>query len=289
MSAKHAALLRDGFEEYLKRLDLPLEPDDNLLPYEFLYIKSAKWGFMADSMIEDELQEVTNQLHQWRDMLRRWQAWNAVAAKFDQSEAWDLRREFTEPLMHFCLITPSAFRDTITFVATNSLHQIRIHTEAAYKDSLEGDPTSTCPDPKPLSRRQKEARLFKLSKSLTGSRSFLSSLRKLDDQEYRKSTSDYRNLNSHAIGPRIAIGITKLVTRRVVPATRMEEQADGTYRVVTIPGKFVPSYSFGGLEPLDLDSARKANLKQYLLARRCFEDFTALLETHAARLPRTDA
>lgn len=244
---------------------------------------------MADSMIEDELRELTNQIHHWRDMLRRWQAWNCAAAAFDQAEAWDLRREFTEPLMHCCLITPSAFRDTIIFVATNTLHQILLNTEVGYKDHLEGDPTPSNPDPKPLSRKQKETRLAKLANSLTAPKTFLSSLRKLDDDEYRTSTSDYRNLNSHAIGPRVTIGVTKLVTRRVIVATEMEEQADGTYRIVEVPGKYVARYSFGGMEPLDIESARNANLKQYLLARVCFDRFIELLQSHSSRLPRADA
>lgn len=281
--------LRRSFDEFLQTLDEPLEPDDAYLPYEFPYITAAKWHFMADAMLQDELREVTNRLHEWRDMLRRWHAWNIVVSKKDEMPAWDLRREFMEPLMHTSLLMPSTIRDVFTFVGTNALHQVRLQVEAGYKDVLEGDPSASDPKPRPLTRRQREGRLAKLATPLPGGSAFVDSVRQLDDADYRDKTKDYRNANSHAIGPRIALGATRMVTRRAVPATRMETQPDGTGRVVEIAGKYVASYSFGGLEPLELEVARIASLGQYRVARTCLEKFTGILKANANTLPRADA
>lgn len=205
--------LRESFGEFLQTLDEPLEPDDSYLFYEFPYITAAKWRFMVDAMLQDELREVTNRLHEWRDMLRRWHAWNIVVSKKDEMPAWDLRREFMDTLMHSSLLMPSAIRDVFTFVGTNALHQIRLHIEPGYKDALEGDPSASDPQPRPLTRRQREARLAKLAAPLPGASDFVSAMRQLDDTAYRDKTKDYRNANSHAIGPRIALGSTRMVTR----------------------------------------------------------------------------
>lgn len=281
--------LRESIEEFLQFLAGPLEPDDPHLPYDYPYIVEAKWGFMAGAMLQDELREVTNRLHEWHRMLQRWHAWNKVVSTQEEMRAWSLRLEFMEPLMHTSLLMPSAFRDLFTFVGTNALHQVRLHVEPGYKDVLEGDPSASDPSPRPLSRRKKEARLTRLAAPLSGAAAFVRLVRKLDDEDYRVKTKNYRNANSHAIGPRIASGETGLVTRRVVPATRVETQADGTCRIVEVPGRYVASYGFGGVEPLDLEAARVASLDQYHVARICFDTFAAVVKAHADTLERADA
>jgi hypothetical protein len=286
---EHQEFLRESFDEYLQLLAGPLEPNDPYLPYDFSYIVAAKWRFMADTMLQDELREVINRLHEWHSMLRRWHAWNKVVSTREGGRGWNLRLEFMEPLMYKSLLMPSAFRDLFTFVGTNALHQVRLHVEPGYKDVLKGDPTSSDPTPRPLTRRQKEARLTGLAAPLSGASAFVDLVRELDDNGFRVKTKDYRNANSHAIGPRIALGQTRMVTRHVVPATRMETMADGTCRVVEVPGRYVASYVFGGMEPLDLETARFASLDQYHIARTCFDALTAVLMLHANTLERADA
>jgi hypothetical protein len=287
--SEHREFLRRSFNEYLQTLDEPLEPADSYLAYKFPYIAEAKWQLFAGTMLQDELCEVTNRLHAWRDMLRRWHAWNQVANPKEEMLAWDLHREFLDPLMHSCLLLPSAVRDLFTFVGTNAMHQLRLHVEPGYKDRLEGDPSPLDPKPRPLNRREKEIRLAKLAKPLASATNFVDALRKLDDAAYREKTEDYRNSNSHAIGPRIAVGHTRMVTRTAVPLTRMEVQPDGTVSMIEVPGKYVAGYCIGGQPPLDPEVARLASLKQYDYARNCFEKLTHVIQIHASTLPRADA
>lgn len=281
--------LRASFEDFLKAMDRSVVPQDPYLEYEYPYIAAARWHLLADLLIQDELREVTNRIHEWHDMLQRWHAWNQVAAAHAEIRAWDLRREFMNPLMHTCLLMPSAMRDLFVFVATNAIHQISLSRYPTYPDNLEGDPSALDPHPRPLSRRQKERRLTNIAKKVPQAVDFVKSLWRLDDEEYRTTTKDYRNLNSHAIGPRIALGNTRLVTRTVVPSTRLETQGDGTSRLVPIPGKYTATYGFGGLEPLDLEIARESSLSQYRIARSILENLLRFVQHHADALPRAAA
>jgi len=191
-----------------------------------------------------------------------------------------------EPLAHHCLLSPSAARDTLTFVATNSLHQLRLALGGGYEDHLDGDPA---PGKKPrhLTRASKEERLRNLASPWTESGDLLAAIKSIDDKPYREATSDYRNRSSHAISPRLALGHTQTVTRSVVPATRLKQQPDGTYKDEPIPGKMSVCYGVGGTPPLDMEQARKDNLAQYLLARGGYATYRSLLFAEMNKLPKS--
>lgn len=283
MSNETAEILRTAFDAYLaRRQEGELEPSSSYLAYDFDHIGDLQWQLMGGEMVKDELRELTNILNHWHSSLQRWQVWNGIIDAYNENEAWELRREFLEALVHHCLLLPSAVRDTFSFVATNSLHQVRLAAESDYKDYLEGDPKTPNDRPIYLTRRKKEKRLANLVSRWRESADFMTSLRRIDDEAYRKKTSDYRNRNSHSIGPRLGIGITQTVVRNVVQATRMVKQADGTWAPTPIPGKLSPSYGFGGTLPLNMEEARAANLEQYQRARSCYESYRKLLAAGTA-------
>lgn len=285
MSTDRNNLLRTAFDAYLLNLNgSKLEPVEAYLPYDFDAIDSHQWQFFGDQMVKDELREITNNLNHWHGSLRRWQAWNTIIQPYDTDDAWELRREFLEALAHHCLLTPSSIRDTLTFVATNSIHQVRLMASKGYRDYLEGDPKNPSEKPRHLTRRQKEKRLGDLISISSGAREFMASLRKIDDEAYRNVTSDYRNRNTHSIGPRLGIGITSTIVRSVKQATTMSKQPDGTYMPTPIPGKMSVSYGFGGTEPLDMEKARAANLDQYRRARECYTKYRGLLSASLASM-----
>jgi len=286
MSLDQNNILRTAFDAYLLQVNgSELEPAVNYLPYDFDEIDSRQWQFLGNEMVKDELREITNNLNYWHGALRRWQAWNTVIKPYGTDEAWELRREFLEALAHHCLLTPSSIRDTLTFVVTNSMHQVRLMAGNGYRDYLEGDPKKPSEKPKLLTRRHKEKRLADLISIWTEAPEFMASLRMIDDQAYRNITSDYRNRNTHSIGPRLGIGITRAVVRSVEQATMMSEKPDGTSVPTLIPGKMSVCYGFGGIEPLDLEKARAANLDQYRLARECYIRYRGLLVVGLASMP----
>lgn len=287
MDPNYLNLLRSSFDEYLGNLETPLEPSDPYLPYEHPYITEAKWRFLADEMLRHNLCEVTNRFNDWRDMLRRWHAWNKVVSTKDDTSAWELQREFMGPLMHTCLMMPSTIRDVLTCVGTDTLHQVRLHTEQNYLDHLDGEPSVNEPKPRPINRRRdKEVRLANLAKPLNGSTPFIDAIDRIDNKDFRAKTKDYRNLNTHSIGPRIALGQTKIVTRQVVQAMHMKAKPDGTFCMTETIGSYTAQYSYGGISPLDLEAAREASLEQFNTSRACFKLLIDLLKSHCAKLPR---
>lgn len=284
MNEDHLALLKMGVETYLSHYDdRDLEPIESFLPYDFAdEVNRYQWRMMAGLLVSDELREVTNILNGWQSALLQWHTWNRALEAFDEQDAWELRREFVEACAHQCLLQPSSVRDMLLFAATNAIHQVRLAMGNEYRDHLEGDPAKPGDRPQHLSRWRKEQRLESLMAPWPAAQRWFHLLRRIDDDVYRKSTFDYRNRAAHAIAPRLAVGHVGFVSRHVEQATKLEEQADGSYLQVSVPGKMVVSYGFGGTPPLDMEAARIANLEQYRRTRECFESYRRFLSNAMA-------
>ncbi len=286
MGPDHAAFLTRGYEMYLKEVEsCALNPGAELLSYEFDFLKGRRWHSLGQLLVSSELQELTNLLNLWRQLLLRWHAWKKVLDKFEEPDSLELRLEFLESTIHECLLKPSSIRDTFTSVATNSLHQVRLSVEPCYKDFLYGDPTPEKPKPQPLQRRQKEKRLAELVSVWPENEGFLGALKQINTDEYTEETFDYRNLSSHGIGPRLGIGLTRLVTREVVAVEERVPETSGTFKLVTVPNKWVVQYGFGGTPPLNLENARITNLQQFEIARGCYVLYIELLRSLVLKIP----
>ena len=163
MDDRYRSLLQDTFGNYLKCLDSL--PGETPLAYDFKFLANRQWHLLGEMMVSSNLRELTNLVNRWGHSLLRWDAWNQVLAQHDEETAWLLRYEFLDALAHECLLRPSALRDTFTSVATNTLHQVRLSIDPAYRDHLTGDPISPSDHPKPLTKRRKEQRLHTIAKA----------------------------------------------------------------------------------------------------------------------------
>ena len=276
---KHAQLLREAFNQYLVHIhELPLNPGGELLSYDFNFIDGRKWHIFADTMVQCDLQELTNIINGWNNLLCRWHAWSMVLEGREEMEAWELRSEFLDSMVHECLLMPASIRDTITSVATAAFHQARLSIDRSYRDHLDGEPKTPDERPKLLNRRQKEERLSRLVQVWPSSANFLKTLREINTPDYIAETCDYRNLTAHYIGPGLGIGHTRIVTRSVKQAKALKQIDDGSYVFEDVPGKLTVSYGYGGTPPLNLEVVRAANLAQYKKARSCYVEYRALLE-----------
>ncbi|MCK4493349.1 MAG: hypothetical protein KAU26_04795 [Methylococcales bacterium] len=278
---EYISFLLDSFKEYLDcRDNFKLEPRCKPLTYEFDFIANKQWRshFCGEHLVRDEIRELTNCINEWSEFLRNWHPWMMVLKTKDQTEALDLQFEFINTIAHTCLLQPSSIRDTITSIATSTLHQVRLSMDSSYPDFLEGDPTPY-KKAKYLNRKQKERRLAKLSEIWEESLLFIESLRKINTDNYIKKTCDYRNLANHTIAPRFNVGHTRLVTRSVIPSTKMERQKNGTYAEKLIPNKMSVTYGFGGTAPLNLEEMRILNLEQFELTRTCYLKYKHLLKS----------
>jgi hypothetical protein len=251
MDEKYKTLLTSSFDAYLELLnqeDFP--PGCSYLSYDFDFLRDRAWHLLGKEMVACDLRELTNLLNRWLYSLKRWHVWNQIISQHDEDTACALRGEFLDAFAQECLLKPSALRDVFTSVATSALHQARLSSGLAYRDHLEGDPASPTDKPRPLTRGRKEARLRTIANKWPEGEALLEAIRRMDDNAYKDATSDYRNLSSHTIGPRLGIGTTRTVTRTVEQATKLEQGSDGSFRQVLIPGKMCVKYGFGATLPL---------------------------------------
>ncbi|WP_146012838.1 hypothetical protein [Herbaspirillum sp. BH-1] len=259
---------------------------ENYLPYDFDDLNAVQWRSFGRLMVKDELRELINSLNQWHVALRKWEAWNTVISLHaSEMDAWDIRMEFLEGTAHRCLYQPSSMRDMFTLLATNSMHQVYLASDPQHEDRLPSDPRDL-KSPHYPSRRQKEKFLKRQIKTAPNSTEFLDALFELDDDEYRKETSDYRNRTSHAIGPRLAIGITSTVTRSLVQAKQLQAQPNGTAISIPIPEKMVVQYGVGGTAPLAMADALNSNRGQYERAMHCYTQYRKMLSLGVAKIPK---
>lgn len=282
MTTEHNKFLLKACEDYLIHMD---ECDrGNYLSFDFDFIKNKKWHTMGDSLVNDDLRDLTNIINRWQRYIYQWEAWNIVLKNKDEANEWDVRAEFVEPIVHQSLLMPSRIRDTFTSVSTSALHQIRLSIDNFYKDHLEGEQTNPGERPRFLNRRQKENRLFKLAKYWPESTSFITALQKINKEDYIEDTNNYRNLASHYIAPNLEMGETSLITRTVSPAKKIVPIGNNRYEEVNEPGKMSVCYGFGGTPPLNLKETHIKNLEQFNLARTCYIAYRDLLETSVKRI-----
>lgn len=264
-----------------------LTPTATPFPYDPVPgLKKAAWPlFMAEELIRGELQELTNQLNHWLSNLRRWHAWNETLKSLDPETRWGAEWGWVEPLAFYCMFQPSASHDRFVMVATHALHQVRIIVDPTATDTLLGDPTTPEQQPSFPSRRQNRHQLKELAKPWSMGQKFIDTLDLLDSHGYRKLTYNFRNRASHGIAPRFSVGFTSIVTRTRQQAMKLEQQPNGTYKDVPVPGKLSTCYSFGGTPPLSMQDAWSANLDQFEHARRTFDAYVALLTEAVAVIP----
>jgi hypothetical protein len=246
-------------------------------------VGKAEWSVpFVGFMVSGELTESINQLNAWLRNLEDVKVWAAILAEYDEKEAWSLRNHFVEPMVHFCLLQPSSSRDRLGQVATNGIHQANLSTKHGYKDVLDQDKR------KPgnfLRRNEVEMQLQRLAKEWANGDRLLTALQSLDSENYRQQTFDYRNQASHFIAPRLELGEVQIVTRNVVPADHMVQQADGSYRLEEIAGKKAVSYAFGGTRPLTLAEIIDANSREYGFAVATMQAYSDLLREALAQIP----
>lgn len=277
LPSNNSKFLIQSYKEYLQYIDNCISKQQ-YLTYDFEFLENKKWYMMGETFIHGNMRELTNLMNSWQKHHSQWEAWNHVLKNQDEMNSWNIRAEFVEPLVHQCLLQPSRIRDTFTSIATNALHQIKLSIDNSYKDYLEGEQTSPDQQPKFLNRKEKEKLLSKLANNWSDSTLFMQSLRNINNSQYIKETSNYRNLASHYISPNLELGETSIITRTVVPSTKLVPKGDGTYEDAFVSGKMSVSYGFGGTEPLNLITTKEKNYEQYNLARKCYLAYRELLE-----------
>ena len=150
---------------------------------------------------------------------------------------------------------------------------------------LDSDPPEAGARPATFRRSQKEAQLRRIAAPREGGVDVVARVTTLDDEDYQRVTCDFRHLASHAIAPRLNVGYTRTVVRRMEQATELDRQANGSFNEEAVPGRQAVSYGFGGTPPLSMRAVFTGNLAEFEKASACFTAYVDVLDKALAMLP----
>jgi hypothetical protein len=228
-----------------------------LAPYDWgglpksLHITWAPYSQMFDEFSRElanalnELTRYTHQLTAWRDLL----------TPMSQHQQLDAAVDFVDPVATVALNLPYVIRSRFIFASAHLCHQAnRAKQGATWKDDLplDGDVWFEAAD-----RHGKPWKRYN---------TFKVRLEKIGSKDYQTGTNDFRNSYNHRFSPRIVLGLSNLVTRRV----------NTTTGAVT--------YAFGETPALSLLQVVGLLEEQCQRAYRAFEAFQQLVKEHEAAI-----
>lgn len=256
-------------------------PDLVPFPYEICdRVEKSNWRLFAGLGVASDLRLVINQLNAWRMRLHEWAAWLKVLELHEEQTALELQFHFLDHLMFYCMFQPSGFRDALTHVATQAVHQGNLTTGKTERDVLVQDSRK-----RPLYRKEAEAQLTSLCEHWAQASVFMERVTALNTDDYRSLTRNYRNRASHTIPPRFGWGEVGFVTRSVEPWQDIVDEGDGTFKLEDSLDRKSVCYSLGGTPPLELEETYRANLREHDLASHALASYCALLDEILFALP----
>ncbi len=216
-----------------------------------LYITWAPYSQMFDEFsreLANALNSLTNYTHQlaaWRDLL----------ALMDQQQQLDASVDFVDPVATVALNLPYVIRSRFIFASAHLCHQANHAKQGpTWKDDL------------PLDGEVWFDAADKRGKTWQRYNTFKVRLEKVGAKDYQTATHDFRNAYNHRFSPRIVLGVSNLVTRRVNTST-------GTV-----------TYAFGETPALSLSHIVGLLEEQCQRAYRAFEAFQKLVKEHEAAI-----
>lgn len=221
--------------------ELPQTLHMTWLPYSQMFDEFSRE--LANAI--NELTNYTHQLAAWRDLL----------APMDHQQQLDAAVDFIDPVATVALNLPYVIRSRFIFASAHLCHQANHAKErAVWKDEfpLDGEVWFDAAD--------------KYGKAWKRYNAFKTRLEKVGAKNYQTATHDFRNAYNHRFSPRIVLGISNLVTRRVNKVT-------GTV-----------SYGFGQTPALTLPRIVDLLEDQCRQASRTFESFQQLVREHEAAI-----
>jgi len=219
---------------YSRYLDTWWEPsptsDSNFIDQDSYNIPnlegiSGQW-FQFRLMAEDFTRELINAINAFSLNMNRLKIWCDILSNCnDSKERQALLIEFIEPIAFVCLNKPYSLRSQFTYATTHLLHLSNSRKSSCWKDQLVTD-----------GEHINYKILEKVGKGWNNFTSFSKALSGIDDEEFRNSTSDFRNKSHHAIPPELEFGITSFIQRTETKDRKV-------------------SYKIGGIAPLRVNNA----------------------------------
>jgi hypothetical protein len=265
------------FKKYLETKKL--DDESEFFSYEIIEkIKSAKLMPLHSEYLASDFMEIINHYHDWTMRLLSWSAWNDLLKEYceDEEKAWEIRSEFLEPTVFFCLHQPSSFKDLLIKYCTIAFHFGNLNRFSDYKDELVEDDEivkrlqRNHPQPYKfyLSREKAEKQLREISSNWSVSSKLFDAIQMLDNKNYEMYSQGWRNHAAHYIPPRLSFGDTRTVTRSVQFRESWIKNDDDTLHISVDKNRKQISYGFGYTPPLDSQKIFEANSQQKKYAQQ---------------------
>jgi hypothetical protein len=206
-------------------------------------------------MLKEFSREVANALNALTGYTHRLAAWRDTVDSMSTRQQLDAAVEFIDPLGTVALNLPYVIRSRFIFATAHLCHQAnRASQGKAWKDDL------------PL-----DAEIwFETADGYGGSwkqyAKLKTRLERIGAKDYQAATNDFRNAYNHRFSPRIVVGLTQIVTRRV-------DRSSGDV-----------SYEFGGTPALTLKKVVELLEAQCQHCYRAFEAFQGMVREHEAAI-----
>lgn len=143
---------------------------------------------------EDFTRELVNHFNQYLYWLTRLQRWQLVLQDYTEDEAQELRYEFTRLPLDYCLHFPYVFKSKLTFYATKLCYVKAIADGKMLQRQLK-------PDDKINSQTLKAVAHWWDAGSVV-----FNAISAIDGDQFRQSTSNYRNKAQHRHAQRLDFG-----------------------------------------------------------------------------------
>jgi hypothetical protein len=250
------------YERYLAALKAT-PPAGRMMPYDWSRLpNSLSFTWMPYRLMFDEFsREIANSVNELTNHVHRLRAWSAVISTItDQDELMEAVSEFIEPLATVSLTLPYVIRSRCMFAIAHLCHQAnRSLEDAEWEDNL---PLDTEIKVKTANRYGNAWSAYDPCKGL---------IEQINSEGYRAATHDFRHAYNHRFSPRIVMGITNIVTRRLNTETK------------------AASYTLGGVGPLKLDVVAELLADECQHAYAAFEAFQQLVREHEASIAKSNS
>lgn len=247
--------LHSKFYDYLTSEAFPSERflsyDLQSLPTEIA--QGPEWLIFA-LQAKEYINVIKNEINQFMTLLLRLNAWSKVLDACSEDARFDLNVEVITPLASYAINYVYAIKGRIAFITGMLLHQTLRLVDPAWNDA-----------------DLKQAKfytsnlygLLKKYENLIGQKELCHDMRqaidRIDDEDFRKATDEYRGKFNHMVPPNIEFGLSSLMTR-------FEEETGDVH------------YGFGGHQPISLKSMLAKLDEQQELCLAAFNIFWQLME-----------
>jgi len=226
-------------------------PTDQYLSYDHYTISpdrsmGPRW-FIFHTMATDLVRELLNTINGYCTDVGKLESWNSVLDRCEGEYRNDFIFEIINPFASYTLNCVSIVKQRIIYAVCMLSHQTSMLKDGSIQDSDLVEHTI------------RFSSLQAYSGHYSHMSSLLSALNQIDNQSFRDSTQNYRNLYHHRIPPRFELGLSEF-----------------TNRVVNRDGRV--SYGLGGRPPLRLGELIPVLHEQHQASISAFQIFWNLVE-----------